>query len=297
MVKEPQNFSYDCNKLSFFEMTVGMAFDYFKNQEVDIAIIEVGMGVRLDSTNIVDPEISVITNIGLDHTKFLGNSLLEIASEKGGIIKKGKTVIIGETQDELVDVFINKAKELNSKIIFADQQKTVGFNSDLKGSYQKKNIQTASIALIELNVDPKIIKSGLKKVISNTGIQGRWQILGNNPLTIADVAHNQEGLDYVIPQINSQPYNKLHLVLGFVKDKAAEKLLKQFPKNAIFYFAAPKIPRALPVADLEKISTKLNLNFKIFPTVIQAMSKAKLMARPDDLIYVGGSTFVVAEIL
>ena len=137
----------------------------------------------------------------------------------------------------------------------------------------------------------------MKKVISNTGIQGRWQILGNNPLTIADVAHNQEGLDYVIPQIKSQSYNKLHLVLGFVKDKAVEKLLKQFPKNAIFYFAAPKIPRALPIADLEKVANNLNLNFKTYPTVAQSMLKAQSMAGSNDLIYVGGSTFVVAEIL
>ena len=186
---------------------------------------------------------------------------------------------------------------LNSQIIFADQQKFVGFSSDLKGSYQKKNIQTATIALLRLKIEPKIIKLGLMKVISNTGIQGRWQIIANNPLTIVDVAHNKEGLDYVIPQIKSQSYNKLHLVLGFVNDKSAEKLLKLFPENAIFYFAAPKIPRALPIADLEKVSNKLNLNFKTFSTVAQAMSKAKLIAGSDDLIYVGGSTFVVAEIL
>lgn len=288
---------FNATSLSFFEMTVGMAFSYFFDQKVDYAVIEVGMGGRLDGTNLIHPELSIITNIGFDHTQFLGNTLTEIANEKAGIIKSKTPLVIGETQAQTKEVFIERAKMLNSPIIFADQQKTVGFNSDLKGSYQKNNIQTASIALIELNVNPKIIKSGLKKVILNTGIQGRWQILGNNPLTIADVAHNQEGLDYVIPQIKSQPYNKLHLVLGFVKDKAAEKLLKQFPKNAIFYFAAPKIPRALPVADLEKISTKLNLNFKMFPTVTNAMSKAKLIARPDDLIYVGGSTFVVAEIL
>ena len=288
---------FDLTSLSFFEMTVGLAFSYFFDKKVDYAVIEVGMGGRLDGTNLILPELSIITNIGFDHIQFLGNTLPEIANEKAGIIKPKTPLIIGETHEKTKEVFIEKAKMLNSQIIFADQQKFVGFSSDLKGSYQKKNIQTASIALLRLKIDPKIINSGLMKVIPNTGIQGRWQILANNPLTIADVAHNQEGLDYVIPQIMSQSYNKLHLVLGFVKDKVAEKLIKLFPENAIFYFAAPNIPRALPIADLEKVSNNLNLNFKTFPTVAQAISNAQLMAGSDDLIYVGGSTFVVAEIL
>ena len=288
---------FDLTSLSFFEMTVGLAFSYFFDKKVDYTVVEVGMGGRLDGTNLILPELSIITNIGFDHTQFLGNTLPEIANEKAGIIKPKTPLIIGETHEKTKEVFIKRAKMLNSQIIFADQQKFVGFSSDLKGSYQKKNIQTASIALLRLKIDPKIIKSGLMKVISNTGIQGRWQILANNPLTIADVAHNQEGLDYIIPQIKSQSYNKLHLVLGFVKDKVAEKLLRLFPENAIFYFAAPNIPRALPIADLEKVANNLNLNFKTYPTVAQAMSKAQLMAGSDDLIYVGGSTFVVAEIL
>lgn len=288
---------FDLTSLSFFEMTVGLAFSYFFDKKVDYAVIEVGMGGRLDGTNLILPELSIITNIGFDHIQFLGNTLPEIANEKAGIIKPKTPLIIGETHEKTKEVFIERAKMLNSQIIFADQQKFVGFSSDLKGSYQKKNIQTASIALLRLKIDPKIINSGLMKVIPNTGIQGRWQILANNPLTIADVAHNQEGLDYVIPQIKSQSYNKLHLVLGFVKDKVAEKLIKLFPENAIFYFAAPNIPRALPIADLEKVSNNLNLNFKTFPTVAQAISNAQLMAGSDDLIYVGGSTFVVAEIL
>ena len=288
---------FDLTSLSFFEMTVGLAFSYFFDKKVDYAVIEVGMGGRLDGTNLILPELSIITNIGFDHIQFLGNTLPEIANEKAGIIKPKTPLIIGETHEKTKEVFIERAKMLNSQIIFADQQKFVGFSSDLKGSYQKKNIQTASIALLRLKIDPKIINSGLMKVIPNTGIQGRWQILANNPLTIADVAHNQEGLDYVIPQIKSQSYNKLHLVLGFVKDKVAEKLLRLFPENAIFYFAAPNIPRALPIADLEKVSNNLNLNLKTFPTVAQAMLKAQSMAGSNDLIYVGGSTFVVAEIL
>ena len=288
---------FDLTSLSFFEMTVGLAFSYFFDKKVDYAVIEVGMGGRLDGTNLILPELSIITNIGFDHIQFLGNTLSEIANEKAGIIKPKTPLIIGETHEKTKEVFIERAKMLNSQIIFADQQKFVGFSSDLKGSYQKKNIQTASIALLRLKIDEEIINSGLMKVIPNTGIQGRWQILANNPLTIADVAHNQEGLDYVIPQIKSQSYNKLHLVLGFVKDKVAEKLLRLFPENAIFYFAAPNIPRALPIADLEKVSNNLNLNFKTFPTVAQAMLKAQSMAGSNDLIYVGGSTFVVAEIL
>ena len=288
---------FNLTSLSFFEMTVGLAFSYFVDKKVDYAVIEVGMGGRLDATNLIKPKLSVITNIGFDHTQFLGDTLQEIANEKAGIIKHKTPLVIGETHAKTKEVFIERAKMLNSQIIFADQQKFVGFSSDLKGSYQKKNIQTATIALLRLKIEPKIIKLGLMKVISNTGIQGRWQIIANNPLTIVDVAHNKEGLDYVIPQIKSQSYNKLHLVLGFVKDKAAEKLLKLFPENATFYFAAPKIPRALPIADLEKVSKKLNLNFKTFPSVAQAMSKAQLIAETNDLIYVGGSTFVVAEIL
>ena len=292
------NLNYlNLTSLSFFEMTVGLAFSYFVHKKVDYAVIEVGMGGRLDGTNLIQPKLSVITNIGFDHTQFLGDTLPEIANEKAGIIKPKTPLIIGETHEKTKEVFIERAKMLNSQIIFADQQKFVGFSSDLKGSYQKKNIQTASIALLRLKIDPKIINSGLMKVIPNTGIQGRWQILANNPLTIADVAHNQEGLDYVIPQIMSQSYNKLHLVLGFVKDKVAEKLLRLFPENAIFYFAAPNIPRALPIADLEKVANNLNLNFKTYPTVAQAMLKAQSMAGSNDLIYVGGSTFVVAEIL
>ncbi len=185
----------DANSLSFFEMTVGIAFSYFFNQKVDYAVIEVGMGGRLDGTNLIIPELSVITNIGFDHTQFLGNTLPDIAKEKAGIIKHKIPVIIGETKSETKRVFIDRAKMMNSPIIFADQQKPVGFSSDLKGNYQKKNIQTASIALSKLNINRQVIQLGLRKVISNTGIQGRWQILSKKPLIISDIAHNQEGLD------------------------------------------------------------------------------------------------------
>ena len=287
----------DANSLSFFELTVGLAFSYFFNQKVDYAVIEVGMGGRLDGTNLILPELSVITNIGFDHTQFLGNTLQDIAKEKAGIIKHKIPVIIGETKSETKKVFMKRAKMMNSPIIFADQQKSVGLSSDLKGSYQKKNIQTATIALSKLNINRHVIELGLRKVISNTGIQGRWQILSKKPLIISDIAHNQEGLDYVIPQIKTQNFRRLHLVLGFVKDKAVKKLLMKFPSSALFYFAAPNIPRALPIKELENFGIKLNLNFEIFSSVPKALNKAKLTAKADDLIYIGGSTFVVAEIL
>jgi|NorSeaMetagenome_1021524.scaffolds.fasta_scaffold08465_2 dihydrofolate synthase/folylpolyglutamate synthase len=292
----------DGNKLSFFEMTVGMAFDYFKNQEVDIAIIEVGMGGRLDSTNIIDPEISVITNIGLDHTKFLGNNLLEIAHEKSGIIKKGKTVIIGETQEELVDVFINKAKELNSKITFADQQKKHNYISDLQGSFQSKNIQTAISVIHELtksnwNVDIDAIRLGISRVHTNTGFTGRWTVLNQNPLTICDTAHNKEGLSIVLKDISSIKYSKLHFVIGFVEDKELDSIIDLFPKDAIYYFCKPDVKRGLCAITLESIF-KSNSRFgSSYKSVKEALFSATENSNESDLIYIGGSNFVVAEVI
>ena len=292
----------DQNKLSFFEMTVGMAFDYFKNKEVDIAIIEVGMGGRLDSTNIIDPEVSVITNIGLDHTKFLGSTLKEIAYEKAGIIKRGKTVIIGETQEELVDVFINKAKEVNSKIIFADQQKKHKFPSDLKGSYQSKNIQTAISAIRALNmsnwkVHIDAIRLGLSRVHKNTGFTGRWTILGKIPLTICDTAHNKEGLKIVINDILNLNYSKIHFVIGFVNDKSLKEIVDLFPKNANYYFCKPNIQRGLDSDELQSIfesKSRFGISYK---SVYEALKSAKENSKDNDLIFIGGSNFVVSEII
>ena len=292
----------DRNKLSFFEMTVGMAFDYFNNQEVDIAIIEVGMGGRLDSTNIINPEISVITNIGLDHTKFLGDSLQEIANEKAGIIKKGKTVIIGETQKELVDLFVKKANQLNSKIIFADQQKIHNYNSDLKGSFQSKNIQTAISAIHELtmsnwNVDIDAIRLGILRVHTNTGFTGRWTVLNQSPLIICDTAHNKEGLSIVLKDISLIKYSKLHFVIGFVEDKELDSIIELFPKDAIYYFCKPDIKRGLSAIKLESIF-KSNSRFGCsFNSVNDALVSAKQNSKESDLIYVGGSTFVVSEVI
>ena len=292
----------EVNKLSFFEMTVGMAFDYFNNQEVDIAIIEVGMGGRLDSTNIINPEISVITNIGLDHTKFLGDSLQEIANEKAGIIKKGKTVIIGETQKELVDLFVSKANQLNSKIIFADQQKTHNYTSDLKGSFQTKNIQTAISAIHELtmsnwNVDIDAIRLGILRVHTNTGFTGRWTVLNQSPLIICDTAHNKEGLSIVLKDISLIKYSKLHFVIGFVEDKELDSIIELFPKDAIYYFCKPDIKRGLSAITLKSIFKSHSRIGKSYKSVNDALVSAKENSKEGDLIYVGGSTFVVSEVI
>jgi len=290
------------NKLSFFEMTVGMSFDHFNKQNVDIAIIEVGMGGRLDSTNIIDPEISVITNIGLDHTKFLGNSLREIALEKAGIIKKAKTVVIGETQFETADVFINKAKGQNSKIIFADQQIANNYTTDLKGSFQQKNIKTALSAIYELqkstwNISDSSIKTGLSKVQFNTGFAGRWTVLNKSPLTICDTAHNKEGLTIVLKDVQSLDYSKLHFVIGFVNDKDLSSIVELFPKNANYYFCKPNISRGLDAVDLKILFESKHRFGNSYSSVAEALNSAKNNSKVTDLIYIGGSTFVVAEII
>ena len=292
----------ELNKLSFFEMTVGMSFDYFNKQNIDIAIIEVGMGGRLDSTNIIDPEISVITNIGLDHTKFLGNSLREIALEKAGIIKKGTTVVIGETQSEIADIFIDKATTLKSTIIFADQEITNNYTTDLRGSYQKINMQTALCVVYELqkskwNISQESIKQGLSKVQINTGFKGRWTVLNESPLTICDTAHNKEGLTIVLKDVQSLDYSQLHFVIGFVNDKDLSNIIDLFPENANYYFCKPNIPRGLDAIDLKTLFES-NLRFgNCYESVKEALMSAKENSKKNDLIYIGGSTFVVAEII
>ena len=300
-IKSNKSF-FESNNLSFFEMTVGMAFDFFAKKKVDIAIIEVGLGGRLDSTNIITPEVSVITNIGLDHTQFLGNSLDKIAKEKAGIIKEGIPVVIGETQDEIISIFNEIAKNKNSNITFADKQITDCFKSDLKGIYQKHNIKTAIQAIRELSKrDFKIsrsnIKSGLLKVIENTKLLGRWQQLESKPYVFCDTAHNKEGLVYVLEQLQELEYKQLHIVLGFVKDKNLDEIIKLFPLDATYYFCQPNIPRGLEADDLLSKFEDNNYEGKAYPSVINAYKAALNKANKEDLIFVGGSTFVVAEIL
>ncbi len=286
-------------KLSFFEMTVGLAFDYFANKKVDIAIIEVGLGGRLDSTNIITPEVSVITNIGLDHTQFLGETLPEIAYEKAGIIKNNTPVVIGEKQEEVKSVFVNKADKVNAPICFASDD-TMFYPSDLLGDYQKNNAKTAVTAIKQLTefvVSIEQIKKGLLNVVKNTNLKGRWQILKNVPKVICDTAHNKEGLSIVLNQLKKEKYTKLHIVLGVVADKNLESILPLFPKDASYYFCKPNISRGLSEQVLSEKAKEYNLGGTFFTSVNNAFSKALGAANESDIIYVGGSTFVVAEII
>jgi dihydrofolate synthase/folylpolyglutamate synthase len=293
---------FDKNKLSFFEMTVGLAFESFAIHKVDIAIVEVGLGGRLDSTNIITPVLSVITNIGLDHTQILGNTLPEIAFEKAGIIKKNIPVVIGEFQEEVHSVFYQKAIETRSDLFLAEQNVTDEYLSDLKGFYQSKNIKTAvrSIKVIQdlgFSVSEFQIKKGLLNVVKNTGLLGRWQILNTSPLTICDTAHNKEGLNYVIKQLLSLEYNNLHIVLGVVNDKDLAEILSLFPKEATYYFCRPSIPRGLDALDLMKVCSEYDLVGISYSSVKDAYIDAEKNVSTNDLIFIGGSTFVVAEVL
>ena len=286
-------------KMSFFEMTVGLAFDYFASEKVDIAIIEVGLGGRLDSTNSIIPEVAVITNIGLDHTQFLGETLPEIAFEKAGIIKKNIPVVIGEEQAAVKGVFIAKAAKEGAPIYFASDASET-YISDLVGDYQIQNSKTAVAAIKILKgyqVSKENIKNGLLNVVKNTNLKGRWQVLQEHPKVICDTAHNKEGLAIVLNQLKKQPFKKLHIVLGVVADKKLETILPLFPGSADYYFCKPAISRGLSEAVLEANAKKFDLVGKKYSSVKLALKSALLNANQEDIIYVGGSTFVVAEII
>ena len=294
---------FEANDMSFFEMTVGLAFDYFAKEKVDIAIIEVGMGGRLDATNIIMPLVSVITNIGLDHTQFLGNTLDAIAFEKAGIIKPIIPVVIGEYTPETKVVFLAKAKECHSEIYFASDLISENYPSDLIGEYQMHNKKTVlqTIAILneqkEFKITTENIKSGLLHVVKNTGLQGRWQQLGKFPKVICDTAHNKNGLQIVLKQIQKEEFDDLHIILGVVNDKDLNEILPLFPKNALYYFCKPNIPRGLEASILEKKAIIFGLKGEVYNSVTAAYQKAKQNAAKSDLIFIGGSTFVVAEIL
>ena len=293
---------FESNELSFFEMTVGLAFDYFKTEKVDIAIIEVGMGGRLDSTNIITPLISVITNIGMDHTQFLGNTLTAIAGEKAGIIKPAIPVVIGEYTDETKLVFSEIAKKNNSEIYFASETITSSYPSDLKGDYQEQNKKTVlqTIQLINsqkiFKVSEENIKQGLLHVVKNTGLYGRWQQINDFPKVICDTAHNKHGLTITLKQIQNEKYNSLHIVLGVVNDKDLDEILPLFPKKESYYFCKPNIPRGLDAVLLQQKALIHKLKGQVFNSVSEAYNEALHKALPTDFIYVGGSTFIVAEI-
>ncbi|WP_395062424.1 bifunctional folylpolyglutamate synthase/dihydrofolate synthase [Flavobacterium sp.] len=294
---------FEVNDLSFFEMTVGLAFEYFVKEKTDINIIEVGMGGRLDSTNIINPLISVITNIGLDHTHFLGNTLESIAYEKAGIIKNNIPVIIGEYTIETRNVFLKKAKETNSEIYFASDLITEAHPSSLLGDYQIHNIKTVqeTIKILQNQNEFKIslenIKIGLLNVIKNTGLEGRWQQLKTNPKVICDTAHNSHGLKIVLNQIKKEKFKQLHIVLGVVNDKDLDEILPLFPKKAKYYFCKPNIPRGLDAIILQKKAKDFQLIGKVYNSVSNAYQETLNKSSEQDFIYIGGSTFVVAEVL
>jgi folylpolyglutamate synthase/dihydrofolate synthase len=313
---------------SFFEMAVGMCFKYFEEQNVDIAVIEVGMGGRLDSTNIISPLASIITNISFDHMQFLGNTLEKIACEKAGIIKPNTPVVIGQTQKETTAVFFNKAKECNSPIYFADQEyKTEnpryensnlvidirnlktneieykGLSSSLCGEYQLKNIITVLKATdvlnsIDITLTKQEIERGFANVQKNFTLLGRWQTLRTSPLTICDTGHNEDGLHYVTAQLAHTPYKHLHFVLGMVSDKDISTVLSLLPKeNTTYYLCKADIPRGLDVESLAKKATQAGLTFEKCSSVKDALLLAQRNAKEEDLVFVGGSTYTVAEIV
>lgn len=314
---------------SFFEMTVGMAFDYFRNENVDFAVIETGLGGRLDSTNLCNPIMSIITNITFDHMALLGDTIEKIAVEKAGIIKKNVPVVIGRRDNTTDAIFIKTASALNSPITFAEdvtelkpilredvnntyKYYDIWHNNEnifanqptpLSGNYQIENIATAVCSMvnmitnniIELSFDD--ISKGILNVIENTGFAGRWQQLSNNPLTICDTGHNIDGINKVVHQLSQTSYNKLHFILGMVNDKDIFSILNILPKNAIYYFCKPDIPRGLNENDLAQQAFKAGLNGKAYTSVSKALSSAKNNAAHNDLVFVGGSTFVVAEVV
>ena len=301
-------------KLSFFEMTVGMAFDYFAQEKVDIAVVEVGMGGRLDSTNVILPELSVITNIGLDHTQFLGDTLEKIAVEKAGIIKEGVPVVVGETQPETEPVFRRIAIEHFAPITFADQHYVVDdvsrYTEELTGEYQKKNIATVLEAVEVLNscsrflISNSQLQRGLSRVVTNTHLHGRWQTIGTEPLTICETAHNEPGIRAMMDKLKSMDFKRLHLVYGCVNDKDFRSILQllvaQFTSSNFqfsFYFTQPSVPRRLPVADLQAAAGEMGIEGPGYGNVKEAIAAARKVAGHDDLVLVTGSIFLVADAL
>ncbi|WP_372653755.1 folylpolyglutamate synthase/dihydrofolate synthase family protein [Draconibacterium sp.] len=311
---------------SFFELTVAMAFDYFADQEIDVAVMEVGLGGRLDSTNIITPDVSIITNIGLDHTNLLGDTLEKIAGEKAGIIKSGVPVVIGTTQPETAPVFNAKAQELDTSIYFSDQEYNVAYSLlsmdgkqqlnvakngkdvypelalDLLGQYQHKNIPAVLKAVDLLNekgykITEDNLREGLGNVVATTGLLGRWQVIGNNPLTVCDTGHNEDGMKSIVQQLENTAYKKLHFVFGTVGDKDPAKVLALLPKHANYYFVKADIARAMDADELADRAKEFGVVGEVYPSVNEAYKKAQLVADKTDMIFIGGSTFVVAEVL
>ncbi|MFI3258825.1 MAG: folylpolyglutamate synthase/dihydrofolate synthase family protein [Rikenellaceae bacterium] len=309
-------------QLSFFEMSASMAFAHFAHSQVDVAVIETGLGGRLDATNIVDPFISVITNIGLDHTQYLGDTIEKIADEKAGIIKRGRPVVVGQRSDSYDDVFTSRAAEMGSELIFAEDrfrvvdsgqdglyqrvvverlsdQEVTTYELDLLGEYQRRNILTALTALERLNIlniSGEAIKRGVRNVCESTSFKGRWQIIEKEPLTICDTGHNDHGLTEVTRQLSQLTCRRLFCVLGFTNEKNIREILPHFPSKAHFIFTRAKIDRALATDEIARVAGELSLDFEVVEGVEQSYKRARELATADDVIFIGGSTFVVAEI-
>ena len=306
---------------SFFELTTMMAFDYFRKEKVDFAVIETGLGGRLDSTNIITPILSIITNISFDHTQFLGDTLPKIATEKAGIIKNGVPVVIGEAKDdEIHTVFAEKAKEMQSPIVFAEEKNQIAaykrekdrfvletlsngtLVDELSGDCQVKNANTALNAIhilqsIGISIPQTAIEQGFEHVCSISGLMGRWMIVNESPRVICDTGHNVAGVQYIVKQLAKERYNNLHIVLGFVKDKDVTHILEMFPRYATYYFTNASIPRALPAKELKALATARGLDGNDYATVAEAYKAALEASQPDDMIFIGGSTFIVADFL
>lgn len=290
---------------SFFELTTAMAFRYFADVEIDVAVIEVGLGGRLDCTNIIHPDLCIITNISLDHTQFLGNTLPQIAREKAGIIKSDIPVVIGETTPETKAVFQKRAGEVNTPIYFAEEngrEDYPGIEYELKGLYQKKNSRTILTALPLLKeagyrLDEQSVRRGFAHVTELTGLMGRWQKLQNHPTLICDTGHNVGGITYIVEQLKQQAFHNLHIIIGMVNDKDIQGVLALLPEDAIYYFTQAGVKRALPANELQKLAESAGLKGNCYPDVPSAVRAAQEKSLPEDFIFVGGSSFIVADLL
>lgn len=290
---------------SFFELTTAMAFRYFADERVNVAVIEVGLGGRLDCTNIIRPDLCVITNISFDHVQFLGDTLAKIAGEKAGIIKRGVPVVIGEATEETRPVFEAKAKETDAPIYFAedcDREDYPDIEFELKGLYQKKNKQTLLTALPLLkeagyHIDEQAVRSGFAHVTSLTGLMGRWQKLQNSPTLVCDTGHNVGGIRYIVEQLKEEKYRRLHIVMGMVNDKDVRGVLGLMPKEAVYYFTQASVKRAMPAGRLKELGLEAGLRGECYADVPAAVRAAQKESLPEDFIFVGGSSFIVADLL
>ena len=306
---------------SFFELTTAMAFCYFAQEQVDVAVIEVGMGGRLDCTNIIQPDLSIITNISFDHTQFLGDTLEKIAREKAGIIKPHTPVVIGETTDETRNVFLEKAHSEDAPVLFAEEENNlIGYQindsgqfvyntkdyphlvGELSGLYQVKNTNTILTAVKELNrigyhLNEDSVRYGFSHVCESTGLMGRWQKLGEKPTIVCDAGHNVGGFEYIAEQLQQVKYKQLHIVFGMVNDKDISGVLSLLPRNAVYYFTRASVKRAMPEKELQVLAQKAGLNGEAYPDVHSALEAAKKAASPEDFIYIGGSCFIIADLL